>query len=230
MPTHSQLWLHHYQLEFLVIRVVECASRCRLTRKVPGKPNEAIWQTYHGTWEMVAGRWPRIGDASPCVLILGHQGCGGETPQRASWKGSKNLPNLSYSFVGVSKRSDCPSGPHPTVNKLDRLYLCRMGSQPAGLKLQKRLRNRGNWCLSNPAITRCRNIRNCWKPANIIHLATSHERYYGKSVVSEVILVSYIWLSRIWRGGNISLSLNHMFLVPKQPALGVPQSSHGIAS
>ena len=68
MPTHSQLWLHHYQLEFLVIRVVECASRCRLTRKVPGKPNEAIWQIYHGTWEMVAGRWPRGGDASPRTL------------------------------------------------------------------------------------------------------------------------------------------------------------------
>lgn len=68
MPTHSQLWLHHYQLEFLVIRVVECASRCRLTRKVPGKPNEAIWQIYHGTWEMVAGRWPSKGDASPRTL------------------------------------------------------------------------------------------------------------------------------------------------------------------
>jgi len=58
MPTHSQLWLHHYQLEFLVIRVVECASRCRLTRKVPGKPNEAIWQIYHGTYE----RWWLEGD------------------------------------------------------------------------------------------------------------------------------------------------------------------------
>ena len=144
MPTHSQLWLHHYQLEFLVIRVVECASRCRLTRKVPGKPNEISWNMV----AMVAGRWPRGGDASPRTLAARlklkppPQFCseGGGPPgltnssfrtklqsysprcaklpgdlswlnppgwpfrrQRASCKGSKNLPNLSYSFVGVSK-------------------------------------------------------------------------------------------------------------------------------
>ena len=94
---------------------------------------------------MVAGRW-RGGDASHRhaavdVLILGHQGCGGvcgKTPQRASWKGSKNPAKLKLQLCWcVQARSDCPSGPHPTVNKLDILYLCRMGSQPAGLNLQK---------------------------------------------------------------------------------------------
>lgn len=135
MPTHSQLWLHHYQLEFLVIRVVECASRCRLTRKVPGKPNEAIWQIYHGFhggnggWKVTEKKEThRKATRSPLCSHLRTSRMRWETPQRASWKGSKKPAKLKLQLCWCVQEVRLPKRTTPYSEQIGQIV-----SVPHGL-------------------------------------------------------------------------------------------------